>query len=110
MVREFTVRVGCEKDFALIFGPEGVWSKLVQSCADGYAGSELIAVEPHCYSVRDYWRSHWEFEAFRRRCQDQIELFRKWVAAKELIEHEELLGLFYLDEHGFDEGTGLVSA
>jgi len=54
--------------------------------------------------------SHWDFEAFREQRQFEIEQFRDWMAGRELIEQEKVLGLFYLDDRGFDEGTGLVSA
>ena len=109
MVREFVVRPGCEEDFALVFQPGGIWDDLVRSSAKGYRGCELLRMEPGQFELRDYWASHWEFEAFRGRSQEQIELFRRWMAGKEWIEREELLGMFYVDEHGFDEGTGLVS-
>lgn len=60
------------------------------------------------YELRDYWISHREFEAFRGRQQLEIEQFKSWVAGKELIEREEVLGLFYLDDR--DEEAGAVPA
>ena len=82
----------------------------MSSCSNGYCGCELVGLVSGRFESRDYWTSHLEFEAFRGRHQKEIELFCRWVEQKQLIEHEELLGLFYLDERGFDEGTGLVSA
>ena len=108
VVREFVVRVGCEKDFALIYGQDGIWCDLVRSCSGGYRGCELIAADLQMFEVRDYWTSHLEFEAFRGRHQLEIERFKNWVASKELIEREEVLGLFYLDDR--DEEAGAVPA
>jgi len=110
VVREFAVVAGREKDFALVFERGGIWSDLVGSCSNGYCGCELVGLGPERFEGRDYWTSHLEFEAFRDRRQKEIELFRMWVEGKQLIEREKVLGLFYLDERGFDEGTGLVSA
>jgi hypothetical protein len=109
IVREFVVQIGGERDFALIYGQDGIWCDLVRSCSSGYCGCELIASGVRRFEVRDYWTSHREFEAFREQRQDDIEKFRTWVAGKEIVEHEKVLGLFYLDDRGFDDEAGLVS-
>ena len=110
MVREFVIREGCEKDFELVFGPGGIWPELLQSYAEGFAGTglEKLSGVANGYKVRDYWRSHRDFEDFRGQHQFEVEQFRKWLAGKQLVEHEMLLGAFYNDEP--DEDAGLVPA
>jgi hypothetical protein len=112
IAREFRVNAGCEKDFELVFRPDGVWAALLHARSQGYIGTELKAVAPEqrCYEVRDLWRSHQSFEVFRDWYQHDIEHFRDWLAGKDLIEQERLLGSFYTDEADGDEGAGLVPA
>jgi heme-degrading monooxygenase HmoA len=110
IVREFLVNVGCEKDFELVFGPEGVWPGLLQSSAEGYLGTELQKdlLAERSFKVRDFWKSHLDFEAFRKLYQSDVEQFRKWLAGKNLVEKEMLLGSFYIDQPNSDEDAGLV--
>jgi hypothetical protein len=108
VAREFVVREGCEQDFSLIFGPDGIWCDLLRSCSKGFKATELIAVAPLRYRVRDYWTSHREFEVFRARHQYDVEKFRDWFASKELAEQETFLGSFYQDPEG-SEDAGQVS-
>jgi heme-degrading monooxygenase HmoA len=112
IVREFRVNAGCEKDFELVFRPDGVWAGLLQRRSQGYIGIELKAVAPEDrrYEVRDLWRSHRSFEVFRDSYQADIERFRDWLAGKEMIEQETLLGAFYSDEPNEGDDAGLVSA
>ena len=109
IVREFKVKVGCEKDFELAFGSGSVWCELLQRYSDGYLDTEVkvVSVEDRRYWVRDLWKSHWDFELFRARQQHEVEEFRKWLAMKDLVEHETLLGSFYDRAEG-DEDAGLV--
>jgi hypothetical protein len=108
IVREFTVNVGCEKDFELVFGPGGIWPELLQPRSEGYSGTELQLVSERCYRVLDWWKSHRDFELFREQCQHDVEEFRKWLLSKGLVVHEAFLGSFYTA--GPDEDAGLVSA
>jgi hypothetical protein len=87
-----------------------LWCGLLQRYAPGYLVTELLSLRDRRYRVRDYWASHLEFEAFRAWRQHEVELFREWLAGKELVEHETVLGSFYVDDSDWDEGTGLVSA
>jgi len=68
IVREFVIREGCHKDFELIFGSDGVWPELLRWCSEGFAetGLEQVLSVANGYKVRDYWRSHRDFEEFRR--------------------------------------------
>jgi len=107
VVREFVIREGCEKDFELVFAPDGVWPELLQSYSEGFAGTALekLSSVANGYKVRDYWRSHRDFEEFRGQHRFEIDQFQRWLASKDLVEHETLLGAFYDD--GEDE-SGLV--
>jgi hypothetical protein len=110
IVREFWVREGCEKDFELVFGPEGLWPGLLQPRSQGFLGTVLHQLAEKWYQVRDCWKSHMDFEDFREQHQYDVEQFRKWLASKELVEHETLLGSFYTDEPDDGEDAGLVQA
>jgi hypothetical protein len=99
VVREFRVNAGCEKDFELVFGEDGVWPRLLRRCSDGFVdtGLQAVSAADRCYKVRDLWKSHWDFELFRARYQPEVEQFRAWLAEKDLVEQERLLGSFYAD-------------
>ncbi len=72
--------------------------------------TQLVRLEDQRFRVKDYWSSHMEFEAFRDWQQHDVEQFRDWLASKELIEHETVLGSFYVDQSDWDDEAGLVSA
>jgi hypothetical protein len=112
IVREFVVNAGCEKDFELVFGPDGVWPALLRRYSDGFVDTELRAAPAgdRCYRVRDLWKSHWDFELFRARHQYDVEQFRTRLADRDLVEQETLLGSFYEGELHGDEDAGLVQA
>jgi hypothetical protein len=111
IVRRFRVREGGEKDFELIFAPDGVWAELLRSRSPGYTGTELkrLAPEDRSYEIRDCFRSHRSFEVFRDWYQADVARFREWLAGNALVEQEIFLGGFYWS--GPDEGdeAGLVS-
>jgi len=109
IVREFWVREGCEKDFELVFGLDGVWPGLLQPRSEGFLGTLLHRFAGNRYQVRDCWKSHVDFEAFREQHQYDVEQFQKWLAGKELAEQETFLGAFYGDEEPGDD-AGLVEA
>jgi heme-degrading monooxygenase HmoA len=113
VVREFAVVDERERDFEKVFGRDGIWSELLRQ-SPGYIGSalriELGFESGRCYKVFDFWRSHEEFEGFRRERQQEIERFSLLLAAEEIVKRETVLGSFYQDDSGWDEGTGLVSA
>jgi heme-degrading monooxygenase HmoA len=110
IVREFKVKAGSENDFELVFGSAGVWCELLHRYSDGYFGTEvqIVAPEERRYTVRDLWKSHWDFEVFRTRQQHEVERFRDWLVSQDMVEQETLLGSFYTDEPGDD--AGLVEA
>ena len=109
IVREFWVREGCEKDFELVFGPDGLWPGLLQPRSQGFWGTVLRRFAGSRYQVRDCWTSHVDFEDFRERCQYDLEQFHKWLVGKEIVEQETLLGAFYGDDEPGDD-AGLVEA
>jgi heme-degrading monooxygenase HmoA len=110
IAREFVVAEGCEPDFALVFAAESIWSELLRPRSDGYLGTELhlVSLEERRYRVFDYWKSHLDFESFRESYQSDVEQFRKWLASKDLVQQETLLGSFYRGDSDFDEGVDLV--
>ena len=112
IVREFRVNAGCERDFELVFGPGGVWAVLVQTRSEGYVRTELqtASLADRSFRIFDIWQSHWDFEAFRESYQDDVEQFRRWLANKDLVDHETLVGSFYTDEADGSEDAGLVEA
>lgn len=91
-----------------MFGPGGIWPELLQARSDGYTGTELKMTSERSYRVRDWWKSHRDFELFRAQYQHDVEEFGKWLAGKDLVGHETFLGSFYSDEPG--EDSGLVVA
>ena len=109
IVREFWVREGCGEDFELVFGPDGIWPELLQPRSDGFLGTLLHRSPGNRYQVRDCWKSHMDFEDFRERHQYDVEQFQKWLASKELVDQETLLGAFYDNEEPGDD-AGLVVA
>jgi hypothetical protein len=110
VVREFVVKLGCERDFAIIFGSDGMWCGLLRRYAAGFLVTELQWIGGRRFRVKDYWSSHLKFEAFREWRQHEVEQFRDWLTRKEVVEHETVLGSFYVDDSDWDEGAGLVSA
>ena len=70
-----------------------------------------MARRPQLFELWDYWTSHLEFEAFREQQQHAVQMFQAWAGSLELVEREEVLGMFYLGDRGPDSGgeTGLVS-
>ena len=85
---------------------------LVQTRSEGYVRTELqtTSVADRSFRVFDIWQSHWDFEAFRESYQDDLEQFRRWLANKDLVDHETLGGSFYTDEADGSEDAGLVPA
>jgi hypothetical protein len=106
------VRAGCEKEFELIYGRDGLWYNLLRFVQNGYRGCELITRRPQLFELWDYWTSHLEFEAFRDRQQYAVRMFQAWAGSLELIEREEVLGMFYQGDRDSDSDgeTGLVPA
>ena len=109
IVREFWVCEGGEKDFELVFGPDGLWPGLLQPRSQGFLGTVLHRLAKGRYQVRDCWKSHMDFEDFREGYQQDVEQFHKWLASKELVKQETFLGAFYSGEEPGDD-AGLVEA
>jgi hypothetical protein len=112
VVREFVVRAGCKREFAQVYGRDGLWDTLLRFARNGYQGCELIERGPRRFELWDYWKSHVEFEAFREQGQGDVQMFQSWLNSVGLIEREEVLGMFYQDDRGPDSDgeTGLVPA
>jgi hypothetical protein len=112
VVREFVVRAGCEREFAQVYGRDGLWDRLLRLGRNGYQGCELIDRGTRRFELWDYWTSHLEFEAFRDQNQCAVQSFQVWLDGAGLIEREEVLGMFYQNDRDSDSDgeTGLVPA
>ena len=109
IVWEFRIRPEKEKEFVEKYGPDGMWARFFQG-SRGYIRTELVrdVTDTLRFLTLDYWRSHEDFESFRKEHQQAYEKFSGLIASEGWIEREVLLGSFYKDESDFDEGTGLV--
>ncbi|MDP9158612.1 MAG: hypothetical protein M3O09_00065 [Acidobacteriota bacterium] len=80
------------------------------SLAVGYIDTE---VEPEArterrYRVKDFWKSHTSFEAFRVRFAAKYEKLNQLIVAEGLVERQQLVGEYCVDDG--TNGDDLVSA
>ncbi len=66
--------------------------------AEGYRKTKLKCVSGRIWDVSDFWSSHFDFETFRHRFAAGYQRFSGRLAAEGLLEREEWLGSFYVDE------------
>lgn len=111
IVREFLVVEGRGRDFEQVFGLDGIWSRFLRQ-SEEYLGTKFrLESEAQCrYRVFDYWRSHWAFEAFRSKHQEDLKEFNRLALGEALVRREIFEGSFYQDDSGLgpEEGTDLV--
>jgi len=90
-----------------VFGPGGIWRELLGR-AGGYAGTECWCESSteRRYRVRDFWRSHREFEMFRARFVGEVERFHSLLISEGIVSKFEVVGTYY-DERG--DGDNLVA-
>jgi len=98
---------GRQADLEVVFGPSGIWRDLLGR-AEGYAGTEIWCESSteRRYRVRDFWRSHREFEVFRARLGSELERFRSLLISEGIVSKFEVVGTYY-DERG--DGDDLVA-
>ena len=110
IVRGFQVSEGREADFEKVFAPDGIWAEFL-AVSGRYLGTEVRVKSEaeRSYQVIDYWRSHLDFETFRREHQLEYEKFSQMIANEGLVERETVLGTFYEDGPD-DEWTDLTPA
>ena len=103
---------GRERDFARVFGQEGIWPELLRRSPQFLGSTLLMELQGWRISFRlcDYWLAHEGFEVFRQQYQREYEAFSRFIAGEGLVERETLLGSFYVGESDFGEGSGLVPA
>ncbi len=91
----------------MVFGKAGIWSELLRQ-AGGYAGTECWCESSaeRRYRVRDFWRSHREFEGFRVRFVAEVEGFHSLLISERIVSKFEVVGTYY-DERG--DGDDLVA-
>jgi hypothetical protein len=98
---------GRQADLEVVFGKTGIWSELLRR-AEGYVGTEswCESSTERRYRVRDFWRSHREFETFRTRFAIEVERFHSLVINEGIVDKFEVVGTYY-DERG--DGDDLVA-
>ena len=92
----------------MVFEPDGVWSDLVTRVG-GFIRSEVRqeSTDERQYRVLDFWKSHLDFEFFRWRFQAECEKFDQLLQLEGLVEKQQLVGTYYLDD---SSGTEEVPA
>ncbi len=90
-----------------MFGKAGIWTDLLRR-AEGFMGTEIWCESPaeRRYRVRDFWRSHREFEEFRERFVAEVERFHSLLISEGIVGKFEVVGTYY-DERG--DGDDLVA-
>jgi hypothetical protein len=91
----------------VVFGKAGIWAELLRR-AEGYQGTEASceSLVERRYRVRDFWRSHREFEVFRMRFAAEVERFQSLLMSEGIVSKFEVVGTYY-DERG--DGDDLVA-
>jgi hypothetical protein len=80
--------------------------------AEGYIGS-AVSCESRAegvFTVRDFWKSHVDFEAFREKFAADVMRFRQVLVADGVVRRELMLGSFYECDPGPEDNSGLVPA
>jgi hypothetical protein len=90
-----------------VFGKAGIWTDLLRR-AEGFTGTEIWceSLAERRYRVRDFWRSHREFEGFRERFVAEVERFHSLLISEGIVGKFEVVGTYY-DERG--DGDDLVA-
>ena len=90
-----------------MFGKAGIWTDLLRR-AEGFTGTEIWCESPaeRRYRVRDFWRSHREFEGFQERFVAEVERFHSLLISEGIVGKFEVVGTYY-DERG--DGDDLVA-
>jgi hypothetical protein len=99
------VREGKRAKFEIVFGPNGIWARLLRQ-AEGYIATVVQGESPNDrkYRVRDFWKGHRGFEMFRERFSEDFARFDREIV-DELVEKQEFVGAYYEAD-----GDDLVSA
>ncbi len=90
-----------------VFGPGGIWRELLGR-AKAYTGTEIWCESSaeRRYRVRDFWKSHREFEVFRERFVAEVERFHSLLISEGIVSKFEVVGTYY-DERG--DGDDLIA-
>jgi hypothetical protein len=93
----------------VVFGSGGIWKELLRRVA-GYIDTEVrceSSAEGR-FRVLDFWTSHRWFEVFREKFPAEYERFDRLISVDGLVQRQEVVGTYYVDESG--DGDDLVSA
>jgi hypothetical protein len=93
----------------VVFGSAGIWQELLGR-VPGYIATQIKYESPaeRRYRVLDSWTSHRGFELFREKFAAEYERFNRLISADGLVQRQEVVGTYYVDESG--DGDDLVSA
>ncbi len=74
VIWEFHVKLGFEKEFEKIYGPEGEWAQFFKQ-GKGYLKTDLLRDVEHeqRFITLDYWNSQSDFKAFHHQRHDEYE-------------------------------------
>ena len=110
IVREFWVVEGQQRDFERVFRADGTWAEMLRQSEDYLGTAFRLETEVQArYLIFDYWRSHWSFEVFRSKHQQELKDFSQLVLGQDLVRREVFRGSFYEDDPGSEEGTDVVA-
>jgi heme-degrading monooxygenase HmoA len=93
MLWEYSVKVGAEAEFELVYGPEGDWAQFFAK-GEGYIGTVLLrdVGQERRYATIDMWSSQEAYETFRRRWEKEYKAID--ARCEELTEQEASHGSF----------------
>ena len=80
-------------EFERVFGPDGVWQRIVRQ-SEAYLATDVTRESDERCRVRDFWSGHLGFERFRERFAEVLGRFDRWIA-EELVEKQEFVGAYY---------------
>lgn len=93
IIWEFHPRIGSEKEFEDVYGPDGTWATFFKNGV-GYLRTELLqdTSNPHRYMTLDYWTSQQAYETFLKQHADKYKAID--LKCESLTAHEIHIGSF----------------
>jgi hypothetical protein len=87
-----------------VFGASGIWPEFLSRNAAYIATAiERESNVERCYRVRDFWKTHRDFELFRERMSADLEKFDRLIELEGLIEKQEFVGAYYEKRPGDED-------
>jgi hypothetical protein len=94
---EFEVKLGCEKRFEKVYGPEGAWARLFRRHPH-YHETRLVrdSFRQNVYLTMDFWSSRQSYETFVQEHKEEYQAIDS--EGEELTVSERKLGRYELVE------------